>query len=144
MTPAKFTRGQGAHSRASPLNERPLPLHGRVTLLKWTLHHDTPAFHRCHADGFCQDRLLHAYTTPTIFNCVVSRVSQRICILRLVKSVFVDTSVLLRCCYELLSQSSSIVLRCRGQLLTFTFSFLIARCVRWPGFRDQSFLSVCC
>ena len=37
---------------------------------------------------------------------IVSRVSQRICILRLVKRVFVDTSVLLRCYYAFVQQFS--------------------------------------
>ena len=35
---------------------------------------------------------------------------------------------------HLFSQSLSIVLRCRGQLLNVTFSFLSDRCIRWPGF----------
>ena len=66
---------------------------------------------------------------------IVSRVSWRICILRLVKRIFLDTSVLLR--------SLSIVLRCEGQLLNVTFSFLSARYIRWPGFVPISFLSLC-
>ena len=45
---------------------------------------------------------------------IVSNVSQRIGILRLVKRVVVDTSVLL--------------------LLNFIFSFSSARCILWPGF----------
>ena len=35
---------------------------------------------------------------------------------------------------HLFSQSFSIVLWCGGQLLNVTFSFLSARCIRWPGF----------
>ena len=45
---------------------------------------------------------------------IVSHVSQRICILRLVKCIFVDTSVLLRCYFAFVLQSLSIVLRCEG------------------------------
>ena len=58
---------------------------------------------------------------------IVSRVSQRIGILMLVKRVFVDTSVLLGCYY-------AFVLRCGGLLLNVIFSFSSARCLRWPGF----------
>ena len=65
---------------------------------------------------------------------IVSPVSQRIAILRLVKRVFVDTSVLLRCYLHLFSKSLSIVLRCGGLLLNAIFSFSSARCIRWPGF----------
>ena len=66
---------------------------------------------------------------------IVSRVSQRIGILRLVKRIFVDTSVLLRCYFAYLSPNPwSIVRRCGGQLLNVTFSFLSERCIRWPGF----------
>ena len=35
---------------------------------------------------------------------------------------------------HLFSQSLSIGLRCVGPLLNVTFSFLSARCIRWPGF----------
>ena len=35
---------------------------------------------------------------------------------------------------HLFSQSLSIVFRCVGQLTHVTFSFLSARCIRWPGF----------
>ena len=67
---------------------------------------------------------------------IVSHATQRIGILRLVKLVFVDTSVLLRCFVAtmlLFSQSLSIVLRCWGLLLNVIFSFSSARCIRWPG-----------
>ena len=36
--------------------------------------------------------------------------------------------------FHLVSKSMSIVLRCGGQLLNFTFSLLSIRCIRWPGF----------
>ena len=65
---------------------------------------------------------------------IVSRVSQIIGIFRLVKRIFVDTSVLLRFFLHLFFKSLIIVLRCGGQLLKVTFSFLSARCIRWPGF----------
>ena len=73
---------------------------------------------------------------------IVSLGSLRIGILRLVKRIFVDTPVLLRIAIlHLFSQSLSIVLRCMGQLLNVTFSFLSARCIRWPRFcPDPSFL----
>ena len=67
-------------------------------------------------------------------HCIVSSVFYRIGILRLVKRILVDTSVLLRSIWHLFSQSSSIVLRCGGQLLNITFSFLSAKCIQWPGF----------
>ena len=35
---------------------------------------------------------------------------------------------------HLFSKSFSIVLQCGGQLQNVTFSFLNARCIRWPGF----------
>ena len=65
---------------------------------------------------------------------IVSRVSQRIGILRLVKRVFVDTSVLLRCYNAFVFQ---ILEYCRpmwGLLLNVIFSFSSARCIRWLGF----------
>ena len=65
---------------------------------------------------------------------IVSRISQRIDIFRLVKHIFVDTSVLLRCNFAFVLPILEIVLRCGGQLLNVTFSFLSARCIRWPGF----------
>ena len=76
---------------------------------------------------------------------IVSLVSQKISILRLVKRIFVDTSVLLRCYYAfVLPILEYIVLRCRGRLLNVTFSFfelkvyLVARLCP-----DQVFLSLC-
>ena len=50
------------------------------------------------------------------------------------KSVFVDTSVLLRCYDAFVLQSLSIILRCVGLLLKVIFNFSSARCIRWPGF----------
>ena len=65
---------------------------------------------------------------------IVSRVSERIDILRLVKRVFVDTSVVLLVTMHVFSQSLSTVLRCVGLLLNVIFSFSSARCTRCPGF----------
>ena len=66
---------------------------------------------------------------------IVSRVSQRLEILGLVKRVHVDTSVLLRCYYmHLFSQSLSIIHRCGGLLLNVIFRYSSARRIRWPGF----------
>ena len=65
---------------------------------------------------------------------ILSRVSQIIGILRLVKRIFGDTSVLLRCYFAFVLQSLSIVLRCGSQLLNVIFSFLSVRCIQWPGF----------
>ena len=59
----------------------------------------------------------------------VSRVSQRIGILMLVKRLFVDTYVLRRCYFAFVSRSLSVVLRCGGQLMNVTFSFLSAMCI---------------
>ena len=64
----------------------------------------------------------------------VSSVSQRIGILRLVKRVFADTSILLHCFRNFFSQSFSIILWCGGQLMNVIFSFSSVRCIRWPGF----------
>ena len=61
---------------------------------------------------------------------IVSHVSQRIGILRSVKCIFVDTSVLLVAIMHLFSQSLSIVLQCGGQLLNVSFSFLSVRCIQ--------------
>ena len=66
---------------------------------------------------------------------IVSSVSQRMGILRFVKRVFVDTSVLLRCYYcvfilPIFEYCSPVW----GLLLNAIFSFSIARCIRWPGF----------
>ena len=49
------------------------------------------------------------------------------------------------CCFvaamHLFSQSLSIVLRCGGLLLNVIFSYLGARCIRWPGF---ALIRLCC
>ena len=58
---------------------------------------------------------------------IVSRVSQRIGILRMVKRTPLCYVVAI---LHLFSKSLSIVLRCGGQLLNVTFSFLRARCIR--------------
>ena len=65
---------------------------------------------------------------------IVSRVSQRICILRLVKLVFVDTSMLLRWCCAFVLAILGIVLLCGGLLRNVIFSLSSARFIRWPGF----------
>ena len=65
--------------------------------------------------------------------CIVSSIAQRIGTLKLVKCTFVETSVLLCCNLHLFFQSLSIVLRCGGQLLNVTYSFLSASCIRWPS-----------
>ena len=62
---------------------------------------------------------------------IVSHVSQRIGILRLVKRFLVDTCV---AAMNLFSQSLNIVLRCGDLLLNVIFSFSSTRCIRWPGF----------
>ena len=75
---------------------------------------------------------------------IVSHISHRIGSLRLVKLVFVDTSVLFHChCAFALVILEYIGLRCWGQLLNVTFSFPSARCLRWPSF-VQIKVSCCC
>ena len=65
-------------------------------------------------------------------------VSQIIGILRLVKRVFVNNSVLLRCYYAfVLSILEYCSLVFGGLLLNDIFSFSSARCIRWPGFPEQ-------
>ena len=64
---------------------------------------------------------------------IVSRVSQRICIFRLVKGVFVDTSVSFRYYYSFFLPIIH-VLWCGGLLLNVIFGFSSAWCIRWPGF----------
>ena len=72
---------------------------------------------------------------------IVSRVSQRFGILRLVKRIFVDTSVLLRCYFgfvlPLLEYCSPIQLECHFQPLELQV-YSVARL--WT---DQSFSSLC-
>ena len=58
---------------------------------------------------------------------IVSTVSQRIGILKLVLRIYLDTSVSLRCYF-------AFVLRCEGLQLNVTFSSLSARFIRRPGF----------
>ena len=112
------------------------PLHGNLVLARVSIR-----------AGPNLDILGVMFDSKLTFNdharCIVSRVSQRIGILRLVKRVFVDTSVLLRCyTMHLSSQLLSIVLRCGSQLLNVTLSL---SSFRWPGFvcHYQNFLSLC-
>ena len=76
---------------------------------------------------------------------ILSRISQRIGILRLVKHIFVDTSVLCGCYFAFILpilQYCSLVWR--GQLLNVTFSFLSARCNSVAKLcPDQSSLLLC-
>ena len=65
---------------------------------------------------------------------IVSRVSQRIGILRLVKRVFLDTSVLISCYYAFVLPIIEYCSTVWGLLLNVIFSFSSARCIRWPGF----------
>ena len=65
---------------------------------------------------------------------IVSRVCHRIGILRLVKRVFLDTSVLLRCYYAFVLKIIEYYSPVWGLLLNVIFSFSIARCIRSPGF----------
>ena len=65
---------------------------------------------------------------------IVSRVSQRIGILKLVKHVFVDISVLLRCYYALVLAIIEYCSPVWGLLRNVIFSFSSGRCIRWLGF----------
>ena len=65
---------------------------------------------------------------------IVSRVTQRIGILRLVKRVFVDSSVLFRSCYAFVLPALEYCSPVWGLLLNVIFSFSRARCIRWAGF----------
>ena len=64
---------------------------------------------------------------------IVSRVSQRIGIFRLLKGI-VNTSALLRCYFAFVLPILEYCSPVWGQLLNVIFSFLSARCIRWPGF----------
>ena len=74
---------------------------------------------------------------------IISRVSQRIGVLRLMKRVLWTPL----CCFiatmHSFSQSLSIALRCGGLLLNVIFSYSNTRCTQWPGFA-QIRLSSCC
>ena len=76
---------------------------------------------------------------------IVSSVSQRISILRLMKLVFVGHLCFLRCYYAHVLPNTSIVLRCGYLLLDVIFSFSTAWCIWWPCrlCPDQTFLSLC-
>ena len=65
---------------------------------------------------------------------IVSRVSHRIGIFRLGRRIFVDTSVLLSSHFAFVLPVFEYCSPVCGQLLNVTFSFLSARCIRWPGF----------
>ena len=65
---------------------------------------------------------------------IVSRVSQRIGILRLVKRVFVNTSVLLRCYSAFVLPILEYCSPVYGSAAECHFSFSSARCIRWSGF----------
>ena len=65
---------------------------------------------------------------------IVSRVSQRIGILRLVKRVFEDTSMLLRCYYEIILPILEYFSPVSGLLPNVIFSLSSARCFRWTDF----------
>ena len=65
---------------------------------------------------------------------IVFRVSQRIGILRLMKRISVDTSVLLRRYFAFVLRILAYCSQLWGQLLNVTFSFLSARCIQWSGF----------
>ena len=65
---------------------------------------------------------------------IVSHVTQRIGILRLVKRVFVDSSVLFRSCYAFVLPILEYCSPVWGLLLNVIFSFSRARCIRSAGF----------
>ena len=65
---------------------------------------------------------------------IVSGVSQSIGILRLVKCIFVDTSVLLLCSFTFVLPILEYFAPVWGSAVNVTFSFLCARCIQWPGF----------
>ena len=71
---------------------------------------------------------------------IVSSVSERIGVLRFVKCVFVNTSVLLFCYYTFVLRILEYSFRCDVQLMNVTSSFSSVRCIQWPGFA----LSVSC
>ena len=64
---------------------------------------------------------------------IISRVSQRICILRLVKRVFVDTSLLFRCYFAFVLPILEYCCSVWKSVADVIFSFSNARCIRWPG-----------
>ena len=68
---------------------------------------------------------------------IVSCVSHRSDIFRLVNSYLWTPLSYLVAILHLFSQSLSIVLWCGSQLLKVTFSFFRPRCIWWPGFEHQ-------
>ena len=73
-------------------------------------------------------------SSPSFGSKLTSRVSQRIGLLRLVKSAIVDTSVLLHCyCAFVLPIFEYCSLVWCGDLLpNFIFIFSCTRCIQWP------------
>ena len=71
---------------------------------------------------------------------IVSRVPQRIYIFWLVKRIFVDTLMLLRCYFAFVLPILEYCSAVCGQLLNVTFSFLNARCILWPALSRSEFL----
>ena len=73
----------------------------------------------------------------------VSHVSQRIGILRLVKHIFVDTFVLLRCYFTFVLPILEYCFHVWESAAECTFCFLTARCIWGPGFVPIK-VSCCC
>ena len=74
-------------------------------------------------------RLTLEYHVCGIVSCVI----ERICIMRLVKCVFLDVFVLLCCYYAFVLPIVEYYYPVWGPLLNVTFGFFSARCIRWPG-----------
>ena len=74
---------------------------------------------------------------------IVSVVSQRIGILRLMKHIFENTSVLFRSNFAFFLPILEYCSPVWGQLLNVIFSFLSARCIQFSGVVSISFLSLC-
>ena len=83
---------------------------------------------------FAAIRRVLAFTVEDQVRGIVSCVSQRIGIFWLVKSVFIDTSVLLRCYYAFVLPILEYCSPVWGVLLNAIFSFVSDRCIRWPVF----------
>ena len=79
-------------------------------------------------------KFVSKFTLKDHMHGIISLVSQRIGILKLVKRVFVDSLCHFVAILHLFSKCLSIVLRCGGQLLSVTFNLLSARCIRRQGF----------
>ena len=72
---------------------------------------------------------------------IVSCVSPRIGILRLVKRMFVDITLLLRCYFAFVLTILEYCSPVWGSAAVCPFSFLSVKCIRWPGFVP---IRVCC